>query len=50
MPSPRLRGRKRPNGGGTVIAALGAEPAVLNPDISIGVPDVFRGLHRCMTG
>jgi peptide/nickel transport system substrate-binding protein len=29
--------------GGTAIAVLGADPAVLNPDISVGVPDVFTG-------
>jgi peptide/nickel transport system substrate-binding protein len=33
----------KPVDGGTAIAALGADPAVLNPDISVGVPDVFTG-------
>ena len=32
-----------PRQGGTAITALGADPAVLNPDISIGVPDTFVG-------
>ncbi len=32
-----------PQRGGTVIAALGADPALVNPDVSIGVPDVFTG-------
>src|SRR5271166_3314754 len=29
--------------GGTAVAVLGADPAVLNPGISVGVPDVFTG-------
>ncbi|HVW57260.1 MAG TPA: ABC transporter substrate-binding protein [Rhizobiaceae bacterium] len=33
----------KPVDGGTAIAALGADPAVLNPAISVGVPDVFTG-------
>jgi len=32
-----------PQHGGTAIAVLGADPAVLNPDVSVGVPDVFTG-------
>ncbi len=32
-----------PKTGGTVVAALGADPAVLNPAVSVGVPDVFTG-------
>ena len=32
-----------PQRGGTAIAVLGADPAVLNPDVSVGVPDVFTG-------
>ena len=29
--------------GGTVVAVLGADPSVLNPDVSVGVPDLFVG-------
>ncbi|MFI4997952.1 MAG: ABC transporter substrate-binding protein, partial [Hyphomicrobiales bacterium] len=32
-----------PRPGGTAIAVLGADPAVLNPDVSVGVPDIFTG-------
>jgi peptide/nickel transport system substrate-binding protein len=32
-----------PRPGGTAIAVLGADPVVLNPDISVGVPDIFAG-------
>ena len=32
-----------PQYGGTAIAVVGADPAVLNPNISVGAPDVFAG-------
>ncbi|MBI3711271.1 MAG: hypothetical protein HY246_26815 [Proteobacteria bacterium] len=41
--SPAPAAEETPQYGGTAIAALGAEPAVLNPDISVGVPDIFTG-------
>src|SRR4051812_25062231 len=34
---------EQPRYGGTAIAALGSDPATLNPDITVGVPDVFAG-------
>lgn len=40
---PTMAADEMPRVGGTAIAALGADPAVLNPSISIGVPDVFTG-------
>jgi peptide/nickel transport system substrate-binding protein len=36
-------GPEKPRYGGTVVTVLGADPAVLNPGISVGVPDVFVG-------
>lgn len=32
-----------PRRGGTVVAVLGSDPSVLNPDVSVGVPDLFVG-------
>ena len=43
LPATAAMADEAPRYGGTVIAALGADPAVLNPDISVGVPDVFVG-------
>ncbi len=40
---PATAADETPRYGGTAIAALGADPAVLNPSVSIGVPDVFTG-------
>ena len=34
---------EKPRYGGTAVTVLGADPAVLNPGISVGVPDVFTG-------
>jgi peptide/nickel transport system substrate-binding protein len=34
---------EKPRYGGTVVAALGADPAVLTSGVSVGVPDVFTG-------
>ena len=36
-------GPEKPRYGGTAVTVLGADPAVLNPGISVGVPDVFVG-------
>ena len=36
-------GPEKPRYGGTAVTVLGADPAVLNPGISVGVPDVFTG-------
>src|SRR4051812_9846699 len=36
-------GPEKPRRGGTAVTVLGADPAVLNPGISVGVPDVFTG-------
>src|SRR5262245_10204797 len=32
-----------PTRGGTAIIAVGADPATLNPDVSVGVPDIVTG-------
>ena len=42
-PLPAIAAEETPINGGTAIAVLGADPAVLNPDISVGVPDIFTG-------
>ena len=34
---------QEPRHGGTAVAALGSDPAGLNPNITVGVPDVFTG-------
>ena len=34
---------QEPRHGGTAVVALGSDPAGLNPDITVGVPDVFTG-------
>ena len=34
---------EQPRYGGTAIAALGSDPGGLNPNITVGVPDVFAG-------
>jgi peptide/nickel transport system substrate-binding protein len=34
---------EQPQYGGTAVAALGSDPAALNPDITVGAPDVFAG-------
>src|SRR5471032_2487333 len=34
---------EQPQYGGTAVAALGSDPAGLNPNITVGVPDVFAG-------
>jgi peptide/nickel transport system substrate-binding protein len=34
---------QEPRHGGTAVAALGSDPAGLNPNITVGVPDVFAG-------
>ena len=39
----RAAAEETPRPGGTAIAVLGADPAVLNPDVSVGVPDIFTG-------
>src|SRR4029079_4420197 len=36
-------GPEKPRYGGTAVTVLGADPAVLNAGISVGVPDVFVG-------
>jgi len=36
-------GPEKPRYGGTAVTVLGADPAVLNPGVSVGVPDVFTG-------
>lgn len=43
LASPSARAEETPHPGGTAIAVLGADPAVLNPDVSVGVPDIFTG-------
>ena len=34
---------QEPQRGGTAIVVVGADPATLNPDVSVGVPDVLTG-------
>src|SRR5581483_2026936 len=34
---------EEPRRGGTAIAVIGADPATLNPDVTVGVPDVLTG-------
>jgi len=34
---------QEPRRGGTAIVVVGADPAILNPDVSVGVPDVLTG-------
>src|SRR6476659_8708073 len=34
---------QEPRHGGTAVAALGSDPAGLNPNVTVGVPDVFAG-------
>lgn len=36
-------GQGKPVPGGTAILAVGADPATLNPDVSVGVPDIVTG-------
>src|SRR5579883_1246228 len=43
MAATTAKAAEAPKKGGTVVAALGADPAVLNPDVSVGVPDIFVG-------
>ena len=41
--APAQFSNEQPRYGGTAVAALGADPAALNPNITVGVPDVFAG-------
>ena len=34
---------QEPRRGGTAIVVIGADPAILNPDVTVGVPDVLTG-------
>src|SRR5579875_3768460 len=43
MAATTAKAAEAPKKGGTVVASLGADPAVLNPDVSVGVPDIFVG-------
>lgn len=40
---PERARRTTPQQGGTVVAVLGTDPSVTNPDVSVGVPDLFVG-------
>src|SRR5579883_789151 len=43
MAATTAKAAEAPKKGGTVVASLGADPAVLNPDVSVCVPDIFVG-------
>ena len=34
---------QEPRHGGTAIVVIGADPAILNPDVTVGAPDVLTG-------
>src|SRR6476469_3271478 len=34
---------EEPRRGGTAIAVIGADPAILNPDVTVGAPDILTG-------
>lgn len=50
LPVAAFAADETPRMGGTAIAVLASDPAVLNPDVSVGVPDIFAGciLHDAL--
>ena len=41
--TPSMLAAEEPRRGGTAIVVIGADPAILNPNVTVGAPDVLTG-------